>query len=203
MNAKGEMMERLDVGGMTMEGFFLADYQRLRQENEELRRQAEGVTPSEYGLFDLGRKTECVKVSVGSRSNYGTDREGITSEALRKALEMSDDELWDWAMTPRRHLKTTWYSPFRPIQVERKTFEYTLRIRETRSDCTWVTDANPNDDESKMYPLKEWEGSDCLDVWQDANRFDYIKAQAIGKLRTVIELAIPDVEEDEAKKAKE
>jgi hypothetical protein len=201
VNAKGETMERLDVGGMTLEGFFLAEYQRLRQENEELRRKVEGVGPNEYGLFDLGKKTECVRVSVTSRNGYGIERDGITSDALRKALEMGDDELWEWATKPRRHLKHPWYSPFRPVEVERTTFDYTLRIRETRSDCTWVTDANPNDDESKMYPLKEWEGEDCLDVWQDADRFDYIKAQAIEKLRAVINSAIPNVESEEKKAA--
>ena len=203
MNVKGETMERLDVGGMTLEGFFLADYQRLRDENEELRRRVDGIRPSEYGLFDLGKKTECVMVSVNSRSGYSIDREGITSEALRKALEMGDDELWDWAMKPHRHLKNSWYSPFRPVEVERKTFEYTLRIRETRSDCTWVTDANPNNDESRMYPLKEWEGDECLEIWQDADRFDYIRAQAIEKLRTVLSYAIPDVESEEKKNAAE
>ena len=198
---KGKTMERLDVGGMTLEGFFLADYQRLRDENEELRRRVEGARPGEYGLFDLGKKTECVRVSVSSRSGYETDREGITSEALRKALEMNDDELWEWAKKPRRHLKTSWYSPFMPVTVERRTFEYTLRIRETRRDCTWVTDANPNSDESRMYPLKEWEGDECLEIWQDADRFDYIRAQAIEKLRTVLKFAIPDIEREEKEAA--
>ena len=202
MNAKGETMERLDVGGMTLEGFFLADYQRLREENEELRRKVEELTPSGYGLFSLGHETECVRVNVSSRSNYGIEREGITSEALRKALEMGDDDLWKWAIKPRRHLTTSWYSAFRAIEVERKTFAYTIRIRETRSDCVWVTEANPNNDESRFIPLKEWEGSDCLGVWQDAERFDYIKAQALDWLRSVLERAIPDIEEEE-QKAKE
>lgn len=183
----------MDVSGMTLEGFFLADYERLRRENEELKAKLGEVTPSGFGVFDLGHPTDMVKVTVAGYINYNAKKEGITSESLRQAMDMNDDDLWNWAS--KEYKDSSWYSPLRPIVVERHKFQYTLRIVETRHDRVFVTDGS--DAEDLMYLVKQWEGEECLEVWQEADRFDYVRRQALEQLRDVIKQAIPRVEEQE------
>jgi hypothetical protein len=204
MNVKGETMERLDVGGMTLEGFFLADYQRLRDENEELRRQVDGMTPSGYGVIDLGHATECVWAEVVSYHRLLTNKyDGITSESMSAALEMTDDELWEWATKKYKDQSSWCGGTIQPIAFKRHRFQYTLRVIETRSDSVFVTDARADEDEPRMYLLKEWENEECLECWQDAERSEYVKAQALKMLTDNIRDALPNVrkrEEDEEKK---
>lgn len=186
----------MNVSGMTLEGFFLADYERLRKENEELKAKLGEATPSGFGVFDLGHPTEMVKVSVPSYGNY-MDKEGITSDVLRQVASMDDSDLWEWARKEYES-KSTWYSALRPITVEYHKFQYTLRIVETRHDRTFVTDGKESDgDEGRLFRVKDWEGEECLEVWQDTSRLDYIKRQALEQLRYVIETAIPNVERRE------
>ena len=187
----------METTSMTLEGFFLKDYQSLRAENERLRAKVEELTNGGYGITDLGHPSDCVKVTVTSYHGYSTDYEGITSEKLREVLEMDGDELWRWANGKYKHVKTAWYTPLMPVVVEHKRFQYTLRITETRGSATFVTDADPESDGSVMYVIKDWEGEECLECWQDEARFQYIKQQAIDRLRYNIDRAIDRLEESE------
>lgn len=185
----------MDTVSMTIEGFFLAEYERMRKENEELRAKVASLTNGVYGMTDLGHPTECVKIDVLGYNNYSSDYEGITNEKLRDVLKMDDDELWKWANGKYCNTKTNWYSPLQPVKVDVHEFQYTLKMMESRAEAVFVTDARPNDEESKLYLLKEWEGEECLDVWQEMTRFEYVKEQAIDKLRWVIDRAIDYVKE--------
>lgn len=186
----------ISPANLTLEGFFLMDYERLRQENEELKTKLGAAAPSGFGVFDLGHPSDMVRVTVAGYSNY-TDKKGITSEVLREALEMSDEELWEWGCKTYPH-KERWYGDLRPVRVEYHKFQYTLRIVETRHDRTFVTDGtDENEDASRLFLVRDWEGEECLECWQEVSRLDYVKRQALEELRDEIRSAIPRVEKQE------
>lgn len=185
----------MDTSNMTLEGFFLADYERMRKRVQELERQLGERVPDEYGCFDMHKTFDGVKVSVDSAYYLRYPEYGFTSDALENALTMTDDELWAWGCTERRSGKS-WYNTYTAIRVEYHKFQYTLRFRETRIDHTLVTDGKEN---SELFRIKEWEGEECLDVWQDVSRMDYIKRQALEYLRGEIRDSIPKLREKESK----
>lgn len=193
----------MDMAGMTLEGFFIADYERLRKENEELRAKIEEATREGYGITDMRHETLCVKIDVALYHAYGLEYEGITSEALRKASEMDDSALWVWAIAKYRNTESTWRSALQPIAVSYREFHYSLKVSESRATTTFVTDVSATNDESDMYAIKDWEGEECLGVWQDDARYEYVKAQALEMLRNTIKDTIPRLERLEAEKAKE
>jgi hypothetical protein len=61
----------------------------------------------------------------------------------------------------------------------------------------FVTDARADEDEPSMYLLKEWENEECLECWQDAERSEYVKAQALKTLTDNIREALPNVRKRE------
>lgn len=185
----------MDVTGMTLEGFFLADYERMRNRVQELEKQLGERVPDEYGCFDMHKTFDAVKVSVSNTYYLHYPEYGFTSGALENALSMTDDELWAWGCTERKN-NNSWYSSYTAIMVEYHKFQYTLRFRETRTDQTLVTDGK---EDSQLYRVKEWEGEECLEVWQDVNRMEYIKTQALEFLREQIKASIPKLREKEAK----
>ena len=52
----------MDVSGMTLEGFFLADYERMRKRVQELEKMLGERVPDEYGC------STCTRPSARSRS---------------------------------------------------------------------------------------------------------------------------------------
>ena len=184
----------MDVSGMTLEGFFLADYERLRKENEELKTKLGAATPSGFGVFDLGHPTDAVKVSVNVVPS-SIESYDVTLDDLTEASKMNDGELWLWGNAEYKH-KERWYSPYKPIRVEYHRFQYTLRIVETRYDRVFVTDGN-DDDDCKIIRLKVWEGEECLGVWQDEGRFDHIKQEALTMLRYHLDMAIERMQKEQ------
>ena len=184
----------MNVTDMTLEGFFLADYQRLRNENEELKAKlGEVVTvPDEYGCFDLKRTFEAVEVDLDSSYKLYDQDYGYTSEMLEKALKMDNDEFWKWCCTTR-HGKSYWDST--PVTVKRHRFQYTLRFRETRSDVTLVTDGLSG---KELYDVTDCDGEDSIGCWQSVDRLDYIKRIAMKLTRGNIEYALPRLREKEA-----
>lgn len=185
----------MDVSGMTLEGFFLADYERMRKRVQELEKMLGERVPDEYGCFDMHKTFSAVKVSIDNAYYLHYPEYGFTSGALENALNMTDDELWAWGCTERRNSSSR-YSTYTAIRVEYHRFQYTLRFRETRIDHTLVTDGEDN---SELFKINDWEGEECLGVWQDIDRLDYIKRQALEYLRGEIRDSIPKLREKETK----
>lgn len=185
----------MDINGMTLEGFFLADYERLRNENDELKAKLGevSVTPEEYGCFDLRKPFDGIKLTVESSYRLKDSDYGYTSEMLEKALEMDDDEFWAWCLTLKRGRS---YCSSYPIGFEQHRYQYTLRFRETRSDMTLVTDG---ENESILLVISDEEGEDCLNCWQSADRLDYVREQAVSLVKHRIKEAIPILREKEEK----
>lgn len=185
----------VNVEKLTLEGFFLMDYERMRNRVQELESQLGERVPDEYGCFDLHNPFDAVKVSIDSPYQLSYPEYGFTSGALENALTMTDDELWAWGCAKRKHVDT-WYSSYSAINIEYHKFQYSLRFRETRTDQVLVTDGT---DEAQLHHIKEWEGEECLNCWQDVERLDYIKAQALEYLRDEIKSNIPKLRDKEAK----
>ena len=190
----------MNVTDMTLEGFFLADYQRLRDENEELKAKlGEVVTvPDEYGCFDLKRTFDAVKVDVESSYRLSDPDYGYTSDMLEEALKMVGDKFWRWCTTKKSG--KSYYSSW-PISIEYHKFQYTLRFRETRCDITLVTDGQEGD---TLYLIdNDAQGKDCLRHYQSADRLGFIKEIAMGIVKDNIREALPKLREKEAKAEEE
>lgn len=189
----------MNVTDMTLEGFFLADYQRLRDENEELKAKLGEVVivPDEYGCFDLKRTFEAVEVDLDSAYRLYDPDYGYTSEMLENALNMNDGEFWKWCCTTR-HGKSYWDST--PVMVKRHRFQYMLRFRETRSDVTLVTDGLNG---KELYDITDRDGEDSIGCWQSADRLGHIKQVAMKLTRDNIKNALPKLREKEAKAEEE
>lgn len=190
----------MDVTKMTLEGFFLADYERLRAENDELKDKLRHMRAldetAEYGITDLKHKTEMVKVRVVRDYNL-TAEYGFTSKGVREAAAMTDEELWDWGITRRRSRRYN-YDHMAPIVFEQHTYQYTVRVVESRMDEVFATDGTEG---SELLPLKDWEGEECLDVWRRAERLDEIKRAALEELRDALHKAGDRLEKQEAEQA--
>ena len=181
----------MDVNGMTLEGFFLADYERLRRENGELRDKLDALTdaskPSRFGLFDLERKTDAVKMSVDSLY-YAGKCVGLSLDDLKRASEMDDETLLSWAQMTYRN-EDSYYTSCTPISIDRHTYQYTIRIVETRSDSVLVTDGTDGSELIDLNDMSE-DMSRNLGEWCDAKYEDKLKAAAIELLRKRIDDAI-------------
>lgn len=177
----------MDVREMTVEGFFLTDYVRLRQECEELKAKLGSVSPSGCGVFDLGHPTDAFMMTANVVPNDHEDY-GLTIDDIVEASKMDDNALWTWSCACFMR-KDGRRSAYRPIRVEHRRFQYTLRIVETRHDWVFVTDGN-NPYERNLIRLEAWEGEECLGVWQDESRFDYVKREALSMLRRYLDRAI-------------
>lgn len=203
-----EMKEARMGNGLsgTLEGFFVDDYKRIREENERLRKE-NGELHGElekakecngFGVFDLHKSTMMVKVNVVSGGTLTDRYEGITLESLREALGMDDNALWFWGMQSYKSTER-WYSALMPITIDYHTFQYTLRVIESRFDRTYVTDADKRYDD--LYEAVEPDGEDCLGEWVDAERDDEVKRIALGRLRKSIRYAIEHMEAEDGDKS--
>jgi hypothetical protein len=184
----------VNLENLTLEGFFLMDYERMRNRVQELEAKLGERVPAEYGCFDQHKTFDAVKVSVNNSYYLSYPEYGFTVGELENAITMTDDELWAWGCTKRKG--TGYYSSYTAINVEYHKFQYTLRFRETRADQFLVTDG---EDEAQLHKIIEFMGEKCLDCWQDVERLDYIKAQALEFLRDAIKDNIPKLRGKEAK----
>ena len=162
---------------MTIEGFFLADYQRMRERIEELEAKVAEYEHNErtadFGCFDLRKSVDAVCVRTASSYEYKRD-DLFTAERLDELIAMGDDELLEWAR--RRHKVGDW-TTLEPIEVDRHRYQYTLRFVESRSDNTFVTDGE------RRSSLIEMCDEACIGSWVDASLLDECIALALEVVR--------------------
>ena len=185
----------MEVNGMTLEGFFLADYERMRERIDELEKEVSRLTPSGYGCIDQHKTCDAVKVDV---ANIYTLKQmacyGMGLDQLREAYYMDNDDLWAWAT--RRYRSTSYGGMDCPIKVEHHRFQYTLNFVETRGSNTYVTDGT-GDSELINIDLMEKDMVGNLDQWCRAEYLDELKLAALQELRKYLKSAIADLEEKE------
>ena len=171
-----------DVESMTLEGFFLADYQRMRQENDELRQQIAELSredSSRYGVFDLGEPVDMVKVEVKS-CYYFTGDYGLkdyTAEQVDSIRAKTNEELMNWAET----FKIGDWSGT-AIQVTEKRYRFSVRVTDMDGSKRYAFDprhscavVSLDDQETEMV--------DNLDNWMPADMLDDLKKAALSEVR--------------------
>lgn len=182
----------MDVSGMTLEGFFLADYERMRTRISELEKEVSRLTPDGYGCIDLHETCDAVKVKAASTYDIrNMANNGMGLDELRKAHEMTDDDLLVWASQPYRsssYGNRTW-----PISIDYHKYQYTLRFNETRGCHTYVTDGE-GDSELVEIDLMEDLMEDNLNKWCREEHLEKLKKAALAALRENIELVVKELE---------
>ena len=171
-----------DVESMTLEGFFLADYQRMRQENDELRKKIEDHEregKSRYGVFDLGDGINMVKVEVKSSYYFAGDYglKDYTAEQVNEIRDKTSDELLEWAET----FKISDWSG-RPIEITEKHYRYSVRIVDMDGSKRYAFDprhGNPVVSLDDREPLMV----DNLGRWMPSDMLDNLKKAAIAEVR--------------------
>ena len=184
-----ERMEKMkDVENMTIEGFFLADYQNLRKENEQMRQEIaeqKRENISQYGVFDLGEGADMVKVSMESKCYYTGDYnlKNYTSEEVESILNKSNDELMNWAETFNLG---DWSG--RPIKIEKKHYRFTVRVVDMDGQKTYAFDPRYSH-EVVLIGASEPIMADNLGSWMPADMLDSLKKAALDEVRQYLQEA--------------
>ena len=156
----------------TLEDFFLKDYEEMRKKVKELEQRIEQMKPSKYGITDLGRSQELVKVSC--MSEYYIKDVVKTSEHVNRLLAMSNNDLLNWAKTTR----SGYYDAI--IHIKRKTHPFTVKVEDLTSVKTYATDGCS---EYILLGYMEEDMVDNLDAWCLPENEEALIDAAISYLR--------------------
>lgn len=182
----------MDMNGMTLEGFFLADYERMRGRIKELEAEIKRLTPDGYGCHDLHETCDAVKVEVAGMytlKNMATNGMGL--DGLREAHAMNDEDLQTWAT--QNYRSSSYGSVTRPIKIDYHNYQYTLEINETRGHHVYVTDGESGSDLVEIDFMAD-EMADNLNNWCREEHLDELKNAALSELRRNLESAIAEME---------
>lgn len=179
---------------MTIESFFLADYARVKERNEELERQMREAerrfdeSMSESGFVDLREPVEMVRV-CGELSNYdlfsSSDAPFKDAEAfdLREIAAMGDRRLSNMLMEKR----SKWNG--RVLEVERKRFPFTVEFRSYKGAKRYAYD--PDGDETQLVEICDSPETGCWIA-------EYYETEALesylASFRDVLESRIAELE---------
>lgn len=181
----------------TIESFFLADYERLREENERLNEiisemeLSRVATESGTGFTDLGKKVEAVKYTLKSSYEmfgYSSSRiKDYTVEQLEKILNKNDVELFDWAS------KTDaggYYG--KVIRKETHTFPFSVLFGTYKG--TYIYAYDPDKYKTSLVNVHD---KACEDDWVKASLDEDCKALVIDLLREAITERIEELKKQE------
>lgn len=169
----------------TLEGWFLRDYERLKDENERLKEQmaAYEAKMDGYGITDLRRRTKAVMCEVTSAwtfSEYLLENGRYTVRQVEDFIAEDDAELVE-------RFDGMTFGYYTAASIRETEFQYTLRIHETRTDWIGVTDGKK---ESKIIALADPDGGFCTGTWFPAECRDAMVPFVAGLLRDVLKDAI-------------
>lgn len=148
---------------MTIEGFFLADYARVKERNEELERQMRederrfDESMPESGFVDLREPVDMVMVE-GDSSNYNLFRSNdapfkdAEASELREIAAMDDERLSNVLAK-----KSTWKG--KTLKVERKRFPFTVEFRSYKGARRYAYD--PDGDETQLVEIRDSPETGC------------------------------------------
>lgn len=177
-------MEKTMSENMTIESFFLADYQRLKKENDELKATIQKndmekvARASDFGFSDLRKKTRAVRCEVTS-SYYAFDNETtwgkFDAEQLAALAEKEDEALLEEAKKTRRKWGGNVY------EEKNHTFPFTVRFSSYKECSTYAYD--PDKSKTDLFDVKEEADTDC---WVNARLENECRALAAGSIRDMI-----------------
>lgn len=142
---KNEEFYQPATGGLTIESFFLADYQRVKARNEELQREIEEVRRKydednpNGGFRDLHATIEMVSVST-EFSDYSLFKASEapllakTRDELSAIVALDDQALAEWAS------KTRVRYGGKIVSVDRKVFPFTVEFSSYRGERRYAYD---------------------------------------------------------------
>ena len=162
---------------VTLEQYFIEDYKQLKAENDKLKSELAQFQANagnhEYGITDLHQRAAAVKGSVIS-DYYVTSRieNGyLKPDEVRGWIEMDDAQLFG-AVNGKRADYTT------ILEYTEHEFQYTLMVKESRTEWVAVCDGNRN---SSLIEMNT--GEFCENEWVPAERKDEFKAWLLELLR--------------------
>lgn len=178
----------------TLEQYFIEDYKRLKTENDELKVKLAAFEANagnhEYGITDLHQRCKAVKGSV--ISDYYVDarlRDGDLDETtVRDWLEWDDEKLFE-------HVRGRSASYTTLLGYEEHEFQYTLFVKESRTEWTAVSDGKEN-----SILLTVSDGEFYENEWFAFERKDEFKAWLVEAFRESLR---DGLERHEARKAKD
>lgn len=168
-------MEKTMSENMTIESFFLADYQRLKNENDELKAQIQEyelektASTSDCGFTDLGKKTEAIICDVASSySSFGNDSTWgkLDVEQLANLAEMEDEALLEKAKTANQRWGGKVY------EEEKRTFPFTVEFATYKGRNRYAYDPDKH-------------RTDLVIVEEEADTNSYVNASLEAECRAI------------------
>lgn len=179
---------------MTIEAFFLADYQRLKKENDHLKERINKhekervAAEAEGGFSDLGAKVEAVMYEVGP-GYYIFDNEmtwgKLNVEQLKALLDMGDDGLFNKATEARKK----WGGAV--VTNNRKTFPFSVAFSSYKGTKEYAYD--PDRNATELVEVLE-----CAELgsWVNARLDADCKALAVEDIRDKLRERIEKLEKE-------
>lgn len=175
--------EERDKAVAYCDGVRKAEEERIKAAEEAQRELEEKAKNAP--VFEV-KETKTIKYKVNSAYSFCDKDYGLDSvETLTNALNLDDDELYEWACKSYSGEKG-WYS-LRPIERTKKTFDYVLTFSSDSDDSlyTFVSDESSPE---YFYELK----TDDVELGEfcPISKDDEVKALAISSLRGSLKEAI-------------
>lgn len=179
----------------TLEQYFIEDYKRLKEENDELKARVSqyeaNAVNREYGITDLHQRCQAVRGS--STSSYYLKKElrggHATVDEWEEWLTLGDAELFE--KLKNADLKCTYSEPY--IRFEEHEFQYTLFVKESRTEWTAFSDGK---EDSRLMKVSD---DVCMEKWVRASLKDQLIGVIISCIREDMQEAIDDYKDDLAK----
>ena len=160
---------------MTIESFFVADYQRLKKENDILKdandalhRELEKNT-SDCGFIDIGRKTEAIRCNVAT-SYYAFDKETtwgkLDAEQLENLAGKEDEALLEKAKTAYKRWGGKVY------EEEKRAFPFTVEFATYKGRNRYAYDPDKN-------------RTELVVVSEEADTNSYVNARLEAECRAI------------------
>ena len=169
---------------ITIESFFIADYKRLKKENDELKARIhdqeleKAASTSDCGFTDLGRKTEAFRCEVAS-SYSAFDKEAswgkLGIEELNALSEKKTEAILEEAKAARQHWSGVVYSE------EKRTFPFTVNFVTYKGGRQYAYD--PDYNRTSLVEIGKEPGTGC---WVNARLEADCREIAAEEIREMI-----------------
>lgn len=169
---------------MTIESFFLADYQRLKKENDELKATIQEhelekiASTSDCGFTDLGKKIEAVWCECSdSYSAFGSNAtwENLDTEELSNLIKKDDDALLEEAKEARLRWSGVVY------EEKKRTFPFTVAFATYKGRKRYAYD--PDYGRTNLVEIDEESGT-CR--WVNARLEEDCRREAAAEIRDML-----------------
>lgn len=179
----------------TLEQYFIEDYKHLKEENAELKARIQQYEANagnhEYGITDLHQRYQAVRGSSASSYYLRNElRDGhATVDEWEEWLALGDAELFD--KLEGTDLKCTYSEPY--IKIEEHEFQYTLFVKESRTEWTAFSDGKQDSQ------LMKASDDVCMEKWTRASLKDQLIEVIMSCIREDMQEAIDKYKADLAK----